>query len=296
MRLLSSVLSRIISHPLNREKPLGAVWRFVSWQVRARALRRPIVSPWIEGAKLRARIGDSGVTGNLYNGLQEFEDMAFLLHVLRPGDLFIDVGANAGAWTVLASKVVGARTVAFEPVPETFERLLGNLKVNDLASLVRAYNVGLGEGPGILSFSTDRDSMNRVLLDREDSQSSIQIKVDAIDRIMIEDATVMKIDVEGFELPVLKGSTRQLSQDGLLAIILETNGSGEKYGFSDRHVVSHLREFGYLPFKYDPWSRSVSALESGSNSSGNTIFLRNLELVIGRAKSGPPFEVNGATI
>lgn len=296
MRSILSVLKCIASHPLNRKNPSAALWRFVSWQVRARAFRRPIVSPWIEGAKLRARIGDSGITGNLYNGLQEFEDMAFLLHVLRPGDLFLDVGANAGAWTVLGSKVSGARTVAFEPLPETFQRLLANLEVNDLASLVNAYNVGLGEVPGILSFSTDRDSMNRVLLDVEDGQLSVQIKVHTIDGMVNADATVMKIDVEGFELPVLKGATRQLSQDGLLAIILETNGSGEKYGFSDRHVVNHLREFNFLPFQYNPWSRSFSALESGSNSRGNTIFLRNLERVIDRAKSGAPVKIHGATI
>lgn len=296
MRSLPKILKRITSHPLNRDNPSAAIWRFVSWQVRARARRRPIVSSWIEGAKLRASIGDNGITGNLYSGLQEFEDMAFLLHVLRPGELFIDVGANAGAWTVLASKVVGAKTAAFEPVPETFERLLGNLEVNDLASLVNAYNVGLGEAPGTLVFSTDKDSMNRVLLDHEDNGSSVWVTVDTIDETINEDATIMKIDVEGFELPVLKGGTRQLSQNGLLAVILETNSSGEKYGFSDRDVVSHLRALDFLPFKYDPWSRSFSALEGGSNSRGNTIFLRNLERVISRAKSGAPVEVNGATI
>ena len=64
------------------------------------------------------------MTGNIYCGLAEFADMAFVLHVLRAGDLFVDIGANAGAYTLLASSVAGAKTTCFEPVPATYARLL----------------------------------------------------------------------------------------------------------------------------------------------------------------------------
>jgi len=43
-----------------------------------------------------ARPGETGVTGNIYTGLHEFSSMGYLLHVLREGDLFVDVGANVG--------------------------------------------------------------------------------------------------------------------------------------------------------------------------------------------------------
>ena len=64
------------------------------------------------------------MTGNIYCGLVEFADMAFVLHVLRAGDLFVDIGANAGAYTLLASSVAGAKTTCFEPAPATYARLL----------------------------------------------------------------------------------------------------------------------------------------------------------------------------
>ena len=55
-----------------------------------------------------------GATGNLYVGLHEFEEMAFLLHFLRRGDLFADVDANVGSYTILAAVAVGTEAIAFE--------------------------------------------------------------------------------------------------------------------------------------------------------------------------------------
>jgi hypothetical protein len=109
---LSSILPTlrfIASHPLGSRRPLSAYWRYARWQVESR-LCAEVEFNWIEGAKLIARNGMTGATGNIYCGLHEFTDMAFLLHLLRPDDLFVDVGANIGSYTVLASAVCGART------------------------------------------------------------------------------------------------------------------------------------------------------------------------------------------
>ena len=71
------------------------------------------------------RHGETGLTGNLYAGLHEFADMAFVMHALRPTDLFVDIGANAGSYTILACAVAKARGCAFEPLPSTYRRLVG---------------------------------------------------------------------------------------------------------------------------------------------------------------------------
>jgi hypothetical protein len=85
--------------------------------------------------------GMVGATGNLYVGLQEFEEMAFMLHQLRPDDVFVDVGANVGAYTLLAG-TAGARCVAFEPVPATFRALRDNVRLNGLQTRVRVVRSG----------------------------------------------------------------------------------------------------------------------------------------------------------
>lgn len=66
----------------------------------------------------------------IYMGLHEFENMAFLLHFLRKEDLFFDIGADIGSYTILASGHVGAHTFAFEPIPSTFQSLANNVAIN----------------------------------------------------------------------------------------------------------------------------------------------------------------------
>ncbi len=72
----------------------------------------------------------NGATGNFYTGLHEFEDMSFVLHALRSTDVFVDVGANIGSYTVLAAAVVGAQCIAFEPILETYGHLLQNVNLD----------------------------------------------------------------------------------------------------------------------------------------------------------------------
>jgi hypothetical protein len=94
-------------------------------------------------------VGMTGATGNIYTGLHEFTDMAFCLHLLRVGDLFVDVGANIGSYTVLSSKVVGANSLAIEPVPTTYKRLRRNININDISSLVDSRCCAAGKNHGL---------------------------------------------------------------------------------------------------------------------------------------------------
>ncbi len=128
---LQSTLSFIVQHPLNRKRRVRALLRFAIWQIQSR-LRSDVVFNWIGGSKLIVRKGMTGTTGNIYCGLHEYADMSFVLHLLRPGDLFLDVGANIGSYTILASAVCGADTIAVEPDKTTASYLSRNIAANDL--------------------------------------------------------------------------------------------------------------------------------------------------------------------
>jgi hypothetical protein len=104
----------IIDHPLSRGRKLANLSRFARWQIAARVARGPVAVQFVNSAQLFAIPGMAGATGNVYVGLHEFADMSFVLHFLRPNDLFVDVGANIGSYTVLASAAVGANCVSFE--------------------------------------------------------------------------------------------------------------------------------------------------------------------------------------
>src|ERR1700737_2016418 len=133
LRSMANLSALFSTHPLTQDAPFKAWGRFAAWQLRSR-LRRETLVPWISGQRLAVRRGMTGATGNIYVGLHEFADMMFMLHFLQEGDLFLDVGANVGSYTVLASGVCRASTWAFEPDPNTVRHLRRNIAINELDS------------------------------------------------------------------------------------------------------------------------------------------------------------------
>lgn len=219
-----------------------------------------------------------GATGNYYFGLLEFEDMCFLIHLLRDVDLFVDVGANIGSYTILASGHVGAKTISIEPLPSTFRRLENNVRYNDLDHRVTLCNQGVGEDEGKLWFTTSLDAMNHVATE-SDYGDKLEVPVTRLDDLLGDQQPLcIKIDVEGFEARVLDGSTQTLGASALRAVILELNGSGNRYGLGDQDVHRRMLDLGFTPHTYDPFERNLNVLEE-HNSIGNTLYLRDLDWV-----------------
>lgn len=273
---LVSTLKFIFNHPVTRNNKWSAFQRFVGWQFQSRIFRRPVVYPFVENSKLVVQGGMTGATGNIYTGLHEFEDMMFLLHLLRPQDVFVDVGANIGSYTVLASSVVGANSVSFEPVPSTFLHLKNNIDINNIQSLVELQNSGVGSKKGTLRFTGTLDTMNHVITNPSDSVSdSIEVDIVTLDDAMgYKMPTLMKIDTEGFELSVLQGARNTLDNRSLLAIIVELNGACQRYGISEKDIHEFIIGYDFKPITYDPFKRNYSIKET-YNPDGNTIYIRN---------------------
>ena len=288
---LLSTLSFIWSHPLNRSARLAAIGRFVRWQVVSRLTPGLIALPFAGGTSLFARLGMTGATGNFYCGLHEYRDMAFVLHALRPGDLFVDIGANVGSYTVLASGVVGACTIAVEPIPATFRSLGLNVALNGLTGLVELQCLGLSDRAGVLRFTEHLDTVNHVVT-KEESVDSVEVRVVRLDDVLKDRSpTVIKIDVEGHEKAVLSGATKTLADPTLLAVVMETNGSGARYGVSDDELIQFLAHFGFEEFTYDPFARRlISAVQRDEN----TLFVRDIEIVAKRVRESARYQlING---
>lgn len=273
---LFSVLKFIALHPLNRGRALNAVMNFLRFQFATRLFQSKFLVDWVDDTKLLVSRGETGLTGNLYCGFMEFEDMAFLLHYLDQADTFYDVGANVGAYTILASGVINAKTVAFEPVPSTFERLIDQIKINRLDSLVEARNNGIGDKAGALEFTNNLNCMNKVNLDPKNKD------VTKVDVVTLDDFhepagnSLVKIDVEGYEKFVLEGGTKFFASENVCALIIELNESGASFGVEDSDVHETIISFGFQPISYDPFSRKISRVGS-FETGGNTIYVKNIE-------------------
>lgn len=291
---LISLLRFILAHPLNRNHKVASLVRFMIWQISSRLRRRPAVHPWVDGAKFFVRTGETGLTQNIYTGLHDFEDMGFLLHFIRPSDLFVDVGANAGSYTILAGAARRANVYAIEPVPATFERLRKNICLNGIDTRVKCLNIGVGSERGTIRFTSGMDTVNHVLATDEDAQNSIPIEVLPLDSVLASEApTLLKIDVEGYETPVIAGAKHVLQKESLKGVIMELNGSGARYGCSDANILQAMNDFGFATYRYHPFERRLEKLTGKNSGSGNTLFLRDETFVLERVKAAPLVAVLG---
>lgn len=292
-----NTLSFILRHPLNRAKKGAALRRFIRWQIASRLLPGAVAVPFVDSTRLLVLPGMTGATGNIYCGLHEYQDMALVLHALRPGDLFADVGANIGSYTVLAAGAAGATCLSFEPHPATFAHLLDNVRLNDLGPMVTARNIALGASSASLSFTAGLDTVNHVLAEGEVVSDAIHVPVEPLDSVLSGAAlTVMKIDVEGFETEVLNGGSEAFQSSSLIAVIMELNGSGLRYGYDESYLHARMLGWGFAPASYDPVRRTVTPVQSRSAVDGNTLYVRDLDALRDRVLAAPPHTVLGGPL
>jgi len=289
---LNSILKHFRSHPLTREDLWSACQRFIKWQLHSRYFPYPIIYPFIGNTRLIVQKGLKASTGNLYCGLQDFEEMSFLLHFLNNKDLFVDVGANIGTYVLLASGHRRAQSIAIEPIPVTHEHLKKNISINELNALIITHNIGLGAEEKKLKFTSLWDTYNNVISDDDLKKEKyfIEVEVRTLDSIVGElQPSLLKIDVEGFEFEVIKGGHKTLSKPSLKAIIIELNGSGNRYGFSDDEINALLLSHGFEKYNYNPFERLLTPTKDATET--NAIYIRDLDFVKQKLTTSPKVTV-----
>jgi FkbM family methyltransferase len=191
----------------------------------------------------------------------------WLSATLKPGDVFVDVGANVGYFSILASRIVGpsGSVVAIEASPTTFELLTANLARNHVTN-VRAVNVAASDAPGTLRLfegpAWNRGLANTTLA--RGGTSDVEVSALPLPTILssaeLQRARVVKIDVEGGEPAVMRGLLPQLGamRDDAEFVLEILPGYFEKRGSTPEELLAPLRERGYairkLPLDYSPES------------------------------------------
>jgi hypothetical protein len=296
MRKLNSIIHFILNHPLGRRHKLTSIFRFLSWQLGQLFFPGARIISFIGGAKMNVRKNDTGVTGNIYVGIQDFYEISFALHFLKENDVFADIGANVGFYSIIISNTKKIKSFSFEPVPSTFKKLQQNIELNKLQGLVIAKNIAIGSSFGNVKMSANLDTVNHVKLSNQNNEEDVIVEVHPLDSILLDYGipSLIKIDVEGFETEVIRGMKNILASTTLKAIIIELNGSGGRYGFDEGFIHQTLLDNSFKPYEYNPFTREVKEIESFGNT--NTIYLRDLGFILSRIKSAPSFSVFGESI
>lgn len=286
------VYQHVLAHPLNGGRAVEATRRWLGWHVGSRLVHGAVVVPFVNETLLLVTPGMTGATQNVYCGLADFAEMGFVLHALRPDELFLDVGANVGVYSILASGAVGARTIAIEALPETFAKLRQNVAINEMDARVECINVAVSDHAGTIRFTSGHDAMNHVAVAGEEDNTCL-VSVRPLDELLAgRRPAIMKIDVEGYELPALKGARDLLSHDGLQAIVIEFLGQSSRYGFAEADVAQLLTAAGFQPTTYDPFSRTLLAQDGGAEHGNNLIYVRDIARMTRVLRDAPAYRTN----
>jgi len=151
----------------------------------------------------------------MYFGCYEMETIEAMKNVLKPGDVFIDVGANIGYLSAIGASLVGknGQVHSFEPVPQYFRRLEKMAMMNpDYKIVINQCALGEEEGTGNICIASQNIGWNTMvpnLMSRDTLKETLKVPIHRLDSYIkeneIDDISLIKIDVEGFEFPVLKG-------------------------------------------------------------------------------------------
>ena len=293
-RVVTSLRSQFAENTVTRDHQVAAWARFVRWQTIDRLRRRPKVVPFANDLALWAHHGAAGSTGVVYFGLPELESMAFFAHALRREDLFVDVGANIGAFSVLAAGISGCKAVALEPVPETYLMLRANITLNSLDSNVEAINVAVSDRAGSLRMTDSQDSTNHVL--PQGSADGIVVPSITLDEVVIHDGPVfVKIDIEGHEKEALAGGQRLLASSKLKAVVMEF-GCGTHRGIDEGRLYDSMLDRGFLSCRYELERHALIPGPGGTDRQGNTIFVRDIAEMNDRLRDAPSVHVLGLSV
>ena len=203
---------------------------------------------------------DSILCKYIYISFEEAE-IIFLNKFLKKGDVFFDIGANIGLFSLNASKVVEkeGKVYSFEPAPTTFLRLKENIEINQYKNVV-IENVGLSEKKDKLKFNVSvsgYDAWNSFTkLNDVGEFNSIEVPVISLDSYIQENKIsridLIKIDVEGWELFVLKGVTNLLKSDNAPVLMIEfTETNTFAAGYYCGELFDYVKSFGYEWYSYN---------------------------------------------
>lgn len=191
----------------------------------------------------------------VYFGYKDEAQDALLL-LARDKNVIIDVGVNIGASLLNFARVSpDALVIGFEPDIKNLRKAERNLSLNDFSN-IKIIGKGLGEMPALVKLfkvNDGNEGMNRIL-DETRLSVDMDIPFDEVEIITLDDFSrqnqigkidLIKIDVEGYELRVLKGAERTLMKYSPTLFIELDDENLKEQGDSPEHLIRFLERYGY---------------------------------------------------
>lgn len=199
--------------------------------------------------RIELLVSSSEIELRLLSAEKEPFTVEWIERSIRPGDVFYDIGANVGAYSLIAAKATGngARVYAFEPAPPSFSDLSRNIVLNGCAESVTALPIALWSDDRVLSLAslpTAGAAQHAVSTDADaGAVAMLGISLDdLVERFGLPVPTHAKIDTDGHELEVLRGAERTLARPEWRSLLVEVDRDDTR---RNREIETWLRRSGF---------------------------------------------------
>ena len=244
----------IWAHPANRGKRVCAIGRVLLFFVRAGILDREVTAKIGNQSRIIATPRRFASVKVVCANPPDYLEMRTWHRYLKGRDFFVDVGANIGSYSIWAAEL-GAEVLALEPAEDTYAALEANVKMNGYP--IRTLRAAAGSICGEMRLTDGKDDKNRLVI-----SGGVLVPMVTVDSIVPgRIVNGIKIDVEGYELEVLRGCEKSLSERRIELIQLEWNATSFTAVGTDRGPVARLlRAYGYKLYRPD-WSGALRPLD-----------------------------------
>lgn len=285
--VISMIKNIVKSTPLLKEVATLFIDKNLKWKYFS-LRNKPFTYSLIDGTKIKL-YPNGQIARGIFSGWFEFDDLVKFQKFIMPGMVVIDIGANIGLYTLIASKLVkdNGKVFSFEPSKSTYYSFLNNLNLNNSLN-VKSYNIGLGdvenqilalrldEGGGdadkyfIPTGATLNEGLSNVGTVKELEE---QIKLETLDSALrlenIQSVDFVKIDTEGYEYFIIKGGQEILKSSPKVIVFLECTESGTKRaGVTQDMVYQLLKDCGLKIFYWDTVNNKWGDDESIAKTEG----------------------------
>jgi FkbM family methyltransferase len=203
----------------------------------------------VEGGQIFLNLHESSAM--VQRAMRSYEPAkhALIRKHLRPGMTFIDVGANKGDFTLLAARLAGSsgKVISIEPEPENNSMLQRSIALNAYPN-IKVLQLALSDADGIATLQIGSTSGAHTLSPEFNGTRTVEVPTRTLDGIVAEQqlaaVDMIKIDVQGLELAVLRGAAETLRANPRIILLLDLPKQSEKR----RAIGEYLAQFSFTYF------------------------------------------------